>query len=393
MAIERRAALRLLAGGVAGSLLPLSSSVEAAASGARLYLSARADTAGGYRVSGFSAEGDRFLDLPLPARGHSFAVRPGSRVAVHFARRPGRFALVLDLERSAVTRRLETPADRHFYGHGVFSNDGRLLYATENDFDGDRGVVGVYDAANDYRRIGELESHGIGPHDIRLLSDGETLVVANGGIATRPDLPRIKLNLPTMAPSLCLVDRRAGTLLQERRLDPALHQLSIRHLAVGPEDTVAVAMQYEGPAGDLVPLVAVWRGVEGLRLLRGPAADLRAMKHYCGSVCFDPSGRTIAASAPRGGLVTFWDVSAGRYLSSTRVPDGCGVAPGTRPAEFLASSGQGGVVVIDARSDMARPFSVSRLQNGRWDNHLVAVSATQPLHAGGHRSPWGGAIV
>ena len=374
MAINRRDTLRLLAGGVVGSLLPLSSSVEAAASGARRYLSARADTAGGYRVSGFSASGTLLFDLPLPGRGHSFAVRPGGHTAVHFARRPGRFALVVDLVRGAVDRRLETPADRHFYGHGVFSLDGRLLYATENDFSGERGVIGVYDANADYRRIGELESHGIGPHDIHLLSDGETLVVANGGIATRPDLPRVKLNLPTMAPSLCLVDRRDGTLLQERRLDPALHQLSIRHLAVGPEDTVAVAMQYEGPAGDLVPLVAVWRGVEGLRLLRGPAAVLRAMKHYCGSVCFDPSGRAIAVSAPRGGLVTFWDVGAGRYLSSARVPDGCGVAPGKEPNEFLASSGPGGVVVIDARSGRARPFSVNRLQNGRWDNHLVAVS-------------------
>ncbi len=374
MAIERRAALRLLAGGVVGSLLRPSSSVEAAASGARRYLSARADTAGGYRVSGFSASGTLLFDLPLPGRGHSFAVRPGGHTAVHFARRPGRFALVVDLVRGAVDRRLETPAERHFYGHGVFSRDGRRLYATENDFGEERGVVGVYDAVNDYRRIGELKSHGIGPHDIRLLSDGETLVVANGGIATRPDLPRIKLNLPTMAPSLCLVDRRDSTLLQERRLDPALHQLSIRHLAVGPEDTVAVAMQYEGPAGDLVPLVAVWRGFEALRLLRGPAAVMRAMKHYCGSVCFDPSGRTIAVSAPRGGIVTFWDVGAGRYLSSARVPDGCGVAPAARPAEFLASSGQGGVVAIDARSGRARPFSVNRLQNGRWDNHLVAVS-------------------
>ena len=374
MAIERRAALRLLAAGVAGALLPLPVRARTAAPPANVYLSARADAAGGYRASGFSASGTPLFDLPLPERGHSFAVRPGSRVAVHFSRRPGHFALVLDLERGAIDRRLETPAERHFYGHGVFSNDGRLLYATENDFGGERGVIGVYDAANDYRHIGELESHGIGPHDIRLLSDGETLVVANGGIATRPDLPRVKLNLPTMAPSLCLVDRRNGTLLQERRLDPAMHQLSIRHLAVGPADTVAVAMQYEGPAGDLVPLVAVWRADEGLRLLPGPASVLRAMKHYCGSVCFDPSGRTIAASAPRGGLVTFWDVSAGRYLSSARVPDGCGVAPAARPAEFLASSGQGGVVAIDARSGRARPFSVNRLQNGRWDNHLVAVS-------------------
>ena len=178
-----------------------------------------------------------------------------------------------------------------------------------------------------------------------------------------------------MAPSLCLVDRRAGTLLQERRLDPALHQLSIRHLAVSPEDTVAVAMQYEGPAGDLVPLVALWRSNEGLRLLQGPAVVLRAMKHYCGSVCFDPSGRTIAVSAPRGGLVTFWDVSAGRYLSSTHVPDSCGVAPGAHPGEFLASSGQGGVVIIDARSGATGPLAIDGLETARWDNHLVPVSA------------------
>ena len=200
MAINRRDTLRLLAGGVVGSLLPLSSSVEAAASGARRYLSARADTAGGYRVSGFSASGTLLFDLPLPGRGHSFAVRPGGHTAVHFARRPGRFALVVDLVRGAVDRRLETPADRHFYGHGVFSLDGRLLYATENDFSGERGVIGVYDANADYRRIGELESHGIGPHDIHLLSDGETLVVANGGIATRPDLPRVKTCRPWRPP-------------------------------------------------------------------------------------------------------------------------------------------------------------------------------------------------
>ena len=196
MAIERRAALRLLAGGVVGSLLPLpldAEATEGAGAVDRLYLSARADATGGYRVSSFSANGARCLDLPLPGRGHSFAVRPGGHEAVHFARRPGRFALVLDLARGTVGHTVETPGGRHFYGHGVFSRDGRRLYATENDFGGERGVVGVYDAANDYRRIGELKSHGIGPHDIRLLSDGETLVVANGGIATRPDLPRIKL--------------------------------------------------------------------------------------------------------------------------------------------------------------------------------------------------------
>ena len=372
MAIERRAALRLLAGGVAVTLIP-SFGAKATECDTRLYLSARADASGGYRVSGFLADGAKFFDLPLPGRGHAFAVRPGARAAVHFARRPGCFALVVDLARGTVVQTVETSASRRYYGHGVFSHDGRLLYATENDFDGERGVIGVYDAEDDYRRVGEMPSHGIGPHEIALFSDGETIVVANGGIATHPDLPRVKLNLPTMAPSLCHIDRQRGTLLREQRLDPALHRLSIRHLAVGPADTVAVALQYEGPSHHLVPLVGLQRSGGALRLLQGPRAVLRAMKNYCGSICFDPSGQTIAVSAPRGGLVTFWDVDAGHHLSSARVSDGCGVAPGARPGEFLASSGRGGMVVIDARSGATRPLAVDGLESSLWDNHLVAV--------------------
>ena len=365
--------MALLAGGIAGALLPAHFRAEGAAPGGLLYLGARADAAGEFRASGFTADGARVFDVPLPGRGHSFAVRPDGNATVHFARRPGRFALVLDLLRSTVAHRVETPAGRHFYGHGVFSPDGRLLYATENDFDRERGVVGVYDAHAGYRRVGELPSHGIGPHEIGLLSDGETLVVANGGIATHPDLPRVKLNLPTMAPSLCFVDRRSGALRRELVLDPALHRLGIRHLAVAPNDTVAFAMQYEGSTHDRVPLVALQRGEGPLRLLNGPPSVIRAMKNYCGSVCFDPGGGAIAVSAPRGNLVTFWDVGTGRYLSSAKVSDGCGVAPGAGPGEFLASSGLGGVVAIGARSGTTRPLNVGGLEAARWDNHLVAA--------------------
>lgn len=381
MAIDRRTALRLLAGGLAGSFLAAPFRAGAAAPNAPLYLSARADAAGGFRVSGFAEDGTSLFDLPLPSRGHSFALRPRGQEAVHFARRPGRFALVLDLVQGAIARPVEAPPGRHFYGHGVFSHDGRLLYATENDFGGERGVIGIYDAEADCRRVGELPAHGIGPHEIALLADGETLVVANGGIATHPDLPRVKLNLPTMAPSLCFVDRRRGALRRELRLDPALHQLGIRHLAVGPDDTVAVAMQYEGPAQDRVPLVALQRDGGRLRLLQGPRSVLRAMKNYCGSVCFEPGGGIIAVSAPRGNLLTFWEVGTGRYLSSASVADGCGVAPGTNTGEFLASSGLGGVVVIDAHSGTTRPLAVDGLEAARWDNHLVAAAVLRRTQA------------
>ena len=373
MAIDRRALLRGVAGGLAGALAP----APLGAHGGTLYLAARADAAGGYRASGFSARGALAFDLPLPGRGHSFAVRPGAREAVLFARRPGRFARALDLAGGSIAHRFAAPSDRHFQGHGAFGGDGRLLYASENDFAGARGVIGVYDAENGYRRVGELPSHGIGPHALLTLPDDATLVVANGGILTRPDLPRIKLNLPTMAPSLCYIDRRDGKLLQELRLAPDLHRLSIRHLAVGAGGAVAVAMQYEGPGGALVPLVALHRGRGGRGLcpLAASPATWRAMKHYCGGVCFDSSGRTIAVSAPRGHVVFFWDADSGACLSSVRLADGCGVAPGGSADTFLASGGNGDVVAIDARAKTATPLAVDLPGRSRWDNHLVPAAA------------------
>ena len=365
MAIDRRAALGLLAGALAGPLLP-----RAPRAATPLFLTARAD-AGGFAVSAFNPSGEPVFDLALPGRGHGFAVTPRG-IAVHFSRRPGGFAFAIDLARGVVVKTFAPPENRRFQGHGAFSPDGRLLYATENDFAAARGAIGIYDAANGYARQGEIPSRGIGPHEIALLPDGATLVIANGGIATHPDMPRVKLNLSDMAPSLSYVDRRDGAWLGEYRLAPALHRLGIRHLAIGRDGTVAVAMQYEGPRGDLVPLVAVHRGGV-LRPLPAPPAVLRAMKQYCGSVAFDSSGRFIAASAPRGDLVTFWDADG--WLSSAPVPDGSGIAPTGRLGEFFATSGQGGGFLIDARSGAARPVGTGFLRTGRWDNHLAASSS------------------
>ena len=65
------------------------------------------------------------------------------------------------------------------------------------------------------------------------------------------------------------------------------------------------------------------------------------LRKYIGSVAADSSGGIVAASAPKGGLVTYWDLSARRYLGVSDLNDGCGLAPTHHQANFLLTSGGG----------------------------------------------------
>ena len=262
-----------------------------------------------------------------------------------------------------------SPADRHFYGHGVFSRDGRLLFTTENDFENERGVIGVWDAAGSYRRLAEFDSYGVGPHDLRLMPDGNALVAANGGIATHPDSGRRKLNIAEMEPSVALIDARSGALVERCQLPRNLHKLSIRHLAVNEAGKIAAALQYEGPEEDLPPLLFTWSGGEP-KLHRAPPDVQRAMRNYCGAIAMEVSGRVMAASCPRGNLVTFWEVGTGAYLNALPMADGCGVAPTGTANEFLITSGTGKRVRYNLVRRVARPLPDA--YDTAWDNHVTA---------------------
>lgn len=370
MAISRRSLL------TAGLGLPLAarSGIALAASGPTLPLAVgtSAETGGRFAARMITGQAGRGQVVDLAGRGHGAAWRRGAGEVVILARRPGRFAVVIDVLEGRVRQRFETPRSRHFYGHGVFSRDGRRLFATENDFDSGHGVIGVYDAENGYRRLGELPSHGIGPHELALLSDGRRLVVANGGIRTHPDSGRRKLNLATMAPNLAYVDSSSGALLQRFSLPKDLYLLSIRHLAVSRDDAVCLALQNEGPRNRLVPLVGFQRDGAEIALAETPMAVLKSMRHYCGSAALDESGRYLAVSAPRGGRITFWSPEGRRYLAEIRVADGCGLAPAGGPGRFFISSGRGRLFIYDLTSGRETPLH-GDVPGLAWDNHLLAL--------------------
>lgn len=322
---------------------------------------------GRHEVALIDAAGHDVSVLALPDRGHSFAIDLPRQRAVAFGRQPGFFALAFTLPACNDVQPLPLPEDRHFFGHGVFSADGARLFATENDFEAGRGVVGVYDArpGRQWQRLGEFDTAGIGPHELVLMPDGRTLCVANGGLLTHPDYGKDALNLSTMRPSLVYLDAQDGALLEKVELDPSLYQLSIRHLALARGE-VWFACQHQGPATEQPPLLGRHRRGEAPQLLAAPRDLQRDLRNYIGSIAADAQGR-LAASSPVGGHVAFWDAASGRCLGGVARPDGCGVAP-LQDGHFLVSDGFGAIAQTGPGDE---PHLLVDVQSGMaWDNHL-----------------------
>ncbi len=368
MVIDRRSLLAGAGAALATGLAPRSAAALATSEALILAPATRED--GGFAVMVFGERGDLIREIALPARGHDLAVHQASGRAVAFARRPGTFAVAFDIfSRTAPQIFLARP-DRHFFGHGAYSADGKLLFATENDFGAGTGIIGIYDATDAYRRIGEFPTRGVGTHEAILLPDGKTLAIANGGIETHPEYGREMLNISTMDPSLVFIDLD-GHLIAQYRLPERYHQLSIRHMAIGADGKIWLGMQWEGDPLATPSLVGRASIETGLELVATPEVELNDMRRYVGAVAASRDGTVISASAPRGGYIVHFSAETGRYLARTQIADSSGIV-GYGAKTILASNGEG--LIVEAGAD-GESREVANRPGVAFDNHLRTVGA------------------
>ena len=361
---QRRAFLKAAGAGFAASLLP--KQAFALERSELVFASSVQTSRGGYGAVLLGERGDVIASIDLPDRGHDITISREAGRGVVFARQPGTFALVFDPSGREAPVTLTSVEGRHYYGHGVFSPDGKLLYATESDFEAAQGVIGIYDATDGYRRIGEFPTYGTGPHEMLLMPDGVTFVVANGGIETHPDYGRAELNLETMDPSVVFVDRRDGKLVGQLRLEAGLHQLSIRHMAVDGRGRVWFGCQYKGSPSDSPQLVgyATMDGV--IELVELPPGTLADLRNYVGSVAVSSDGNTVAVSSPEGDMLVAVDVEGRRPVLVETLRSGCGLA--ADGSGFVATSGMGEMVGIAGAERAAQKYDFL------FDNHMLRVS-------------------
>lgn len=346
---------------LAASLTPTLSWADA---GNPSYLAAAKTPNGSFALFGVDTAANIRFSIPLPDRGHAAAAHPTHPEAVAFARRPGTYAIVIDCTSGGQIARLSAPEGRHFYGHGCFSSDGETLFTTENAYETGAGIIGIWDRRAGYRRVGEIASGGIGPHEIRRLPNAETLVIANGGIQTHPDMARMKLNLDTMRPNLSYVSPD-GEMIEQVTLGAELAQNSIRHITIGADGLVGMAMQWQGPKTETPPLLALHRRGENPTILVAEPSEHRRLKGYAGSIAI--SGDAIAITSPSGGRAHIFDLVNNQFSRVIEQPDICGLAAHKRG--FFATNGQGGMSVISPEGQV----ELAQRPDLAWDNHAVAI--------------------
>lgn len=319
---------------------------------------------GGYALAAVNHQAETVWTTPFAARCHGGCTSPDGKDVVLFERRPGWSFQVLDSATGEIQQSCLPDAEEHFYGHGVFSSDGRFLYATASHYASGQGRIAVFDAHQHYRRTDTWALDGIGPHQLELSPDGTQLIVALGGIRTHPDYDRVKLNLDKMDPALLFLDRLTG---QERsRHRPSDSQLSCRHLAVSNNAVTYVACQYQGPEWQQPPLIGKHHN-GGWTEITLPGDLQSRLNHYLASIAVQPASDIVVVTAPRGGLVVVLDGRSGRVIRGIDLYDAAGVKP-TDDGGFLVTSGTGDWVWLDPNTDYA--IGARGISAWAWDNHL-----------------------
>lgn len=296
--------------------------------------------------------------VPLPDRGHGVASHPQLFHAVAFGRRPGTYFQVFNVQTGHEIKLRPADPNRHYYGHGVYSNDGQWLYATEGERGTSKGIIGVYDVASDYKKVAEFTDFGLGPHEV-IVMPNDSLVIGVGGVHTNGREP---LNLSSMKPSLSYLNSNGQLIEQVGLVDK---KLSIRHLAHDGDETVLCGQQYRGEPDEYPSLLAMHKAGGALIPLEAEPEQWARFEHYIASIA--ATNEWILATSPRGNCYGIWSKETRKLVELAPLPDASGVV--VEGEQFKVSSGSGAVI------SQAAPSDKQVVQSGvQWDNHWAKVS-------------------
>jgi uncharacterized protein len=290
--------------------------------------------------------------------GHGLALHPLEPWRAVMFEKKGLGACEMDLRAGRVLRPLTTPKGRAFYGHGAYSRDGALLYATENELDTGDGLVSVRDASS-LRELGRFPTYGKSPHDCRLIDEGQTLAITNGGGTIEEGA----------LPSVTFVDVRSEKL--EERLTFETPRINAGHLALSRgRDLVTISAPRDGLPKTALGGVTIRLGSGPFSTMSEPAAVIDRMVGESLSLCIDESTGVVGVTNPDGNVVTFWDLRERRFVKKLDLPAPRGIAQTLDGEHLVLSYGAGTLTLLDRR--LLTPISDRRVASSTLSgSHIV----------------------
>lgn len=300
--------------------------------------------------------------LDIPTRAHGLmSLKDGSTIAL--ARRPGEW-IVRWFPKTGQAIWHWLPPHRTLNGHGLLSQNQKMLYTTETDLDNGAGFVVLRDVTT-FDVLAEWQTFGIDPHQL-LFDLDHNLFVANGGVPTAPETGRAKINLAAMDSSIVCLEKNTGKLMNQWRLsDP---RLSLRHLAWHGQ-VLGVSLQAEHDDVNQkkqAPVLAVLRDNK-LHLANQP----QSLAGYGGDIAASSSGFVVGC--PRANGFACFDAQ-GSWQKLMMLDEACAIA-NVASRLWIA-----GVVLAEQYEQNLQPMLqpnaqkiVFHLPNQmRLDNHWVA---------------------
>lgn len=352
-----------------------------AATAPRLGWAAAWDGEAGAEIGVVAAQGASALRvrgrLAVPTRAHGLWAEAGGRSVLAVARRPGDWLVRWHPDGRRPPQWQWAEPSRAFNGHVIAEPGGTRLYTTETDLETGAAWIGVRDARS-LEKLDEWPTHGIDAHELLWSDDdsaGPSLWVANGGVPTRPETGRQKLDLDRMDSSLVRLDARSGALRGQWRADD--RRLSLRHMAWRDAPTagrrvlgIAMQAEHDDPAAKRdAPVLALFDG-ERLRTFDGAPSDApeaAGLAGYGGDIAATADG--WAVSCPRVNGVALY-APDGRSRGMAPLPNACALAV---VDGVCWAAGQTEAMALHSAAGRDR----RRLQHTaplRLDNHWVAVN-------------------
>lgn len=299
-----------------------------------------------YVLCVFDLDGNRSRAIDMEFFGHGLAFHPQDRQRAVVFEKKGPGCCEVDLRTGRVVRAIRTPPHRAFYGHGAFTRDGKVLFATENHLETRNGLIVIRDAKT-FQELGEFPTYGQSPHDCHLVDEGRTLVITNGGGTVESQA----------LPSVTFVDAQSTKLLETLTFDTP--RINAGHLALSARrDVVAISAPRDGFARDAQGGVTIRTGSGPFETMSRPQEVVQRMIGESLSLCIDEGRRVVGVTNPDGNIVTFWDLDGKRLVKHLDLPAPRGIARTLDGESLVLSYGQGTLALLDPETLTPRPTPV-----------------------------------